>query len=121
MTITIYHNPKCSNSRTALALIRDSGVEPTIVEYLKEPPSRKKLAELVATMGTGARTLLREKEALCKELGLDDPCRIRCQAARCNGRASHPDQSSGSRHAEGGETVQAAGAGEGIVSLVAIE
>ncbi len=72
MTITIYHNPKCSNSRTALALIRDSGVEPTIVEYLKEPPSRKKLAELVATMGTGARALLREKEALCKELGLDD-------------------------------------------------
>jgi arsenate reductase len=73
MSITIYHNPKCSNSRTALALIRESGVEPTIIEYLNNPPTRKQLAELVAAIGTGARGLLRSKEALCKELGLDDP------------------------------------------------
>ncbi len=72
MSITIYHNPKCSNSRKALALIRESGVEPTIIEYLSYPPTRKQLSELIAAMQIPVRGLLREKEALCKELGLDD-------------------------------------------------
>ena len=72
MTITIYHNPKCSNSRKALALIRESGVEPVIIEYLVNPPTRKQLGELIAAMQVPARALLREKEALCAQLGLDD-------------------------------------------------
>lgn len=73
MSITIYHNPRCSNSRNALALIRESGVEPAIVDYLNNPPTKAQLTELIAAMGTGARGLLREKEELCKELKLDDP------------------------------------------------
>lgn len=88
MTITIYHNPKCSNSRKALALIRETGVEPVIVEYLVNPPTRSKLAELVAAMGTGARSLLREKEGLCAELGLDDP--TLSDAALLDAMAAHP-------------------------------
>ena len=71
--ITIYHNPKCGTSRTTLAMIRASGVEPEIIEYLKTPPSRERLLELIATMGISARELLREKEALVSELGLMSP------------------------------------------------
>ncbi len=73
--ITIYHNPKCGTSRNVLALIRDSGAEPHIVEYLKTPPSRIELAALVAATGEPVRALLRTKEALCAELGLTDPAR----------------------------------------------
>ena len=71
MNITIYHNPKCSNSRGALALIQDAGFEPTIIEYLKTPPSRAEMAALVAKMGVAARDLVRAKEAVYGELGLD--------------------------------------------------
>jgi len=88
MTITIYHNPKCSNSRKALELIRESGTEPVIIEYLVNPPSRSKLAELVKAMGTGARGLLREKETLCAELGLDDPAVS--DAKLLDAMAAHP-------------------------------
>lgn len=70
MQITIYHNPKCSNSRGALALIREAGFEPTIIEYLKTPPSRDELATLVEQMGIAARDLIRTKEAVYGELGL---------------------------------------------------
>ena len=73
--ITIYHNPRCSNSRKALALIRDSGVEPDVIEYLQQPPTRERLHELAQASGEGVRGLLRGKEALCAELGLDDPAR----------------------------------------------
>jgi arsenate reductase len=73
MTITIYHNPACGTSRNTLAMIRQSGVEPTVIEYLKTPPSREKLVELIAAMGTSVRALLREKGTPYKELGLDDP------------------------------------------------
>lgn len=72
-TITIYHNPRCSTSRKALDIIRATGAEPEIVEYLQTPPTREKLAELLRLMGLPARELLRRKEALYKELGLDDP------------------------------------------------
>jgi len=73
MTVTIYHNPDCGTSRNTLAMIRQSGVEPVIVEYLKTPPSRERLMELTAAMGIPLRTLLREKGTPYRELGLDDP------------------------------------------------
>lgn len=70
--ITIYHNPACGTSRNTLAMIRASGVEPEVIEYLKTPLSRQRLVELIAAMGITARTLLREKESLYTELKLDD-------------------------------------------------
>lgn len=73
MTVTIYHNPDCGTSRNTLAMIRQSGTEPTIIEYLKTPPSRDKLKELIAAMGISVRALLREKGTPYKEIGLDDP------------------------------------------------
>ncbi|UWU95266.1 arsenate reductase (glutaredoxin) [Bradyrhizobium sp. CB1015] len=73
MTVTIYHNPACGTSRNTLAMIRQSGVEPVVVEYLRTPPSRDKLKELIAAMGIPVRALLREKGTPYKELGLDDP------------------------------------------------
>ncbi len=71
-TITIYHNPACGTSRNTLAMIRNSGAEPRVIEYLKTPPSRDTLAGLLAAMGIGARDLLRAKEPLAAELGLLD-------------------------------------------------
>ena len=69
-TITIYHNPVCGTSRNTLAMIRASGLEPDIIEYLKTPPTRKKLLELIAAMGITPRQLLREKGSPYLELGL---------------------------------------------------
>jgi arsenate reductase len=71
--VTIYHNPDCGTSRNTLALIRNSGVEPTVIEYLKAPPARDKLADLIRRMGVPVRTVLREKGTPYAELGLDDP------------------------------------------------
>jgi len=73
MTITIYHNPQCGTSRNTLAMIRHSGEEPEVIEYLKNPPSRERLAELIAAMGMSPRELLREKGTPYAELGLGDP------------------------------------------------
>ncbi len=73
MTVTIYHNPACGTSRNVLALIRNSGEEPTVVEYLKTPPSREQLAELVRRMDIPVRDLLRRKGTPYDELGLDNP------------------------------------------------
>lgn len=73
VTITIYHNPNCGTSRNVLAMIRNSGEEPQIVEYLKTPPSRAELADLIARMGIAPRALLRRKGTPYDELGLDDP------------------------------------------------
>ncbi|MCC0037598.1 MAG: arsenate reductase (glutaredoxin) [Brucellaceae bacterium] len=70
--ITIYHNPQCGTSRNTLAMIRQSGEEPEIIEYLKTPPSRERLKELVALMGISPRALLREKGTPYAELGLGD-------------------------------------------------
>ena len=70
MTITIYHNPACGTSRNTLAMIRNSGVEPTVIEYLKTPPTKARLQELLAAMGTGPRSLLREKGTPYAELDL---------------------------------------------------
>lgn len=72
MTITIHHNPNCGTSRNTLAMIRQSGEEPVVIEYLKTPPSREKLVELTTAMGLTPRQLLREKGTPYSELGLGD-------------------------------------------------
>ena len=71
MTVTIYHHPRCSKSRTTLALLREKGVEPDIVEYLNDPPGADELKRILAMLGIGPRDLMRAKEA--REAGLDDP------------------------------------------------
>jgi len=71
--VTIYHNPACGTSRNVLALIRHAGIEPQVIEYLKTPPSKDKLRELVAATGEPVRALLREKGTPYAELGLADP------------------------------------------------
>jgi arsenate reductase len=70
--ITIFHNPACGTSRNVLALIRNSGVEPEVIEYLKQPPGKERLRALVAAMGTGVRSLLRQKGTPYDELKLGD-------------------------------------------------
>ena len=70
MTIIIFHNPACGTSRNTLAMIRNSGVEPTVIEYLKTPPTKARLQELLAAMGAGPRGLLREKGTPFAELDL---------------------------------------------------
>jgi arsenate reductase len=73
VTVTIYHNPACGTSRNALAMIRESGEEPKVIEYLKTPPDRARLVELIKAMGVPVRALLREKGTPYAELGLADP------------------------------------------------
>jgi arsenate reductase len=73
MSVTIYHNPACGTSRNTLAMIRQSGEEPEVIEYLKNPPSRARLVELIKAMGIPVRALLREKGTPYAELGLADP------------------------------------------------
>jgi arsenate reductase len=75
VTVTIYHNPACGTSRNTLAMIRQSGIEPEVIEYLKTPPSRERLQGLIEAMGISVRNLLREKGTPYAELGLDDPQR----------------------------------------------
>lgn len=75
MTVTIYHNPACGTSRNTLTMIRQSGEEPEVIEYLKDTPSRARLVELIKAMGIPARDVLRAKEAPFRELGLDDLAR----------------------------------------------
>lgn len=70
--ITIYHNPKCGTSRNTLAMIRHTGVEPTVIEYLKDPPSRDTLQTLLQQMGLSVRDILRQKGTPYEELGLGD-------------------------------------------------
>jgi arsenate reductase len=72
-SVTIYHNPKCETSRNTLALIRNAGIEPTIVEYLQQPPSREQLAGMIKAAGLTVRKALREKGTPYAELGLADP------------------------------------------------
>jgi arsenate reductase len=73
MDVVIYHNPACGTSRNTLALIRNAGVEPHVIEYLKCPPARAMVAELAQRIGLGVRGLLREKGTPYAELGLGDP------------------------------------------------
>lgn len=73
MEITIYHNPSCGTSRNTLALIRAAGIEPTVIEYLREPPTRENLARMIADAGLTVREAMREKGTPYAELGLDNP------------------------------------------------
>ncbi|MGD9839373.1 MAG: arsenate reductase (glutaredoxin) [Afipia sp.] len=73
MSVTIYHNPDCGTSRNTLAMIRASGEEPVVIEYLKTPPNRERLVQLIAAMNITPRDLLREKGTPYAELGLGDP------------------------------------------------
>jgi arsenate reductase len=73
MTVTIYHNPACGTSRNTLALIRNSGVEPLIIDYLTQPPTRAVLDELIRSAGLTVRQAIREKGTPYAELGLDNP------------------------------------------------
>ena len=75
MTVTIYHNPDCGTSRNTLAMIRQSGEEPVVIEYLQNPPTRARLVELIAAMGMPVRELLRQKGTPYEALGLGDPGR----------------------------------------------
>ena len=71
--ITIYHNPACGTSRNTLAMIRNAGIEPNVIEYLKTPPGAEQLRALIAAMGVPVRDILRQKGTPYDELGLDDP------------------------------------------------
>lgn len=73
MAVTIYHNPACGTSRNTLALIRNAGIEPTIVEYLKTPPTRQELKDMISRAGLSVREAIREKGTPYAELGLGDP------------------------------------------------
>lgn len=73
MTVTIYHNPDCGTSRNTLALIRNAGIEPVVIEYLKTPPSRATLVDLIAKSGVAVRDVVRQKEKAYTALKLDTP------------------------------------------------
>ena len=73
MNVTIYHNPRCSKSRATLALLRERGIEPTVVEYLQYPPSADELRRVLGLLGMTPRQLLRRNEKAYAEAGLDDP------------------------------------------------
>lgn len=78
-TVTIWHNPRCSKSRGTLALLRDHGVEPTIVDYQKNPPDAIELRRVLTLLGLEPRELMRTREAVYAELGLDNPSLTRPQ------------------------------------------
>lgn len=88
MDVTIYHNPACGTSRNTLALIRNAGIEPHIVEYLKTPPSRAVLQQMIADAGLSVRDAMRQKEALYRELALDDTAIT--DAALLDAMLAHP-------------------------------
>jgi arsenate reductase len=72
MAVTIYHNPRCSKSRQTLALLQDNGIEPKVIEYLKNPPNKTQLKQVLKALGMQARDLMRKKEKEYKELNLND-------------------------------------------------
>ncbi len=88
MTVTIWHNPRCSKSRQTLALLRERGIEPEIVEYLKTPPPADDIEAVLGRLGMEPRDLMRRKEAAYREAGLDDPSLGR--RALVEAMAAHP-------------------------------
>lgn len=88
MDIVIYHNPACGTSRNTLALIRNTGVEPQVIDYLQQPPTREVLAGLIARAGLTVRAALRQKGTLYLELGLDNPALD--NAALLDAMLAHP-------------------------------
>ena len=79
MPIRLFHNPRCSKSRQALALLHEHGVQPDVVEYLKQPPTAAEIEHLLTLLGMQPRQLMRKGEAVYRELGLDDPALSRAQ------------------------------------------
>ncbi|MEW5791847.1 MAG: arsenate reductase (glutaredoxin) [Pseudomonadota bacterium] len=77
MQVKIYHNPRCSKSREALRLIRERGIEPTVIEYQKTPPSAEELERLLTLLGKEPREIMRTQDALYQEASLDDPGLVR--------------------------------------------
>ena len=88
MRATIYHNPKCGTSRKVLEILRERGVEPTVIDYLADPPERADIARLVEKLGLSARDLLRRRGTPYEELGLDDP--TLSEGALLDSIAEHP-------------------------------
>lgn len=88
MSVVIYHNPRCSKSRETLQLLESRGIEPAVVEYLKEPPSKSSLKQLLKMLGMEPRQLMRRNEAEYEALGLDDPALTRDQLVEA--MVSHP-------------------------------
>lgn len=88
MSIRIYHNPRCSKSRQTLQLLQDQGQQPEIVEYLKTPPSKQTLQQIIAALGIAPRELLRKGESVYKELGLAD--KTLSDDALLDAMAEHP-------------------------------
>ncbi|GHC25660.1 arsenate reductase [Kushneria pakistanensis] len=88
MTVVIYHNPACGTSRNVLEMVRQSGETPEAIEYLETPPTRERLVELLAAMAITPRELLRRKEPLCAELGLE--CETTSDDQLIDAMASHP-------------------------------
>lgn len=88
MEIKIYHNPNCGTSRNTLSLIRNTGVEPEVIEYLESPPAREELREMITRAGLSVREALREKGTPYAELGLDNP--VLTDEALLDAMMSHP-------------------------------
>lgn len=88
MSVTIYHNPRCSKSRQTLQLLKEQGIEPEVVEYLKTPPSADEMDDILHKLGMEPRDLMRKNEADYKANGLDNPALDR--QALINGMVSHP-------------------------------
>ena len=118
MSVTIYHNPACSVSRNTLAMIRQSGEEPEVIEYLKHPPDRARLIELIKAMGIPARALLREKGDALRGARARRSQMERRRADRFHAGASDPDQPADRGDAEGHKTVPAVGSGAGVCSNI---
>ena len=113
MTITIYHNPGCGTSRNTLALIRNSGTEPQVIEYLKTPPDRKTLLSLIQASGLPVIDVVRTKEKVFAELQLEPRRRDRCAIGRCHAGPPHPHQPPDRGHANGHTSVPPVRTGAG--------
>lgn len=88
MDITIFHNSRCGTSRNTLAMLREAGHAPRVVDYLATPPAREELAQMIARAGLSVREALRSKESIYTELGLDDPATS--DAALLDAMLAHP-------------------------------
>ena len=105
--VIIYHNPECGTSRNTLGLIRNAGIEPHVIEYLKTPPSRAVLKSLIERMGISVRDVVRVKGTPYHELKLDDPSHHGRSASRCDDGAPHSHQPADRGHAARRQAVPA--------------